>query len=258
MMKKGLSVLVFSCVLLLGVVPALAQTQPKTVAEVYFVTAKPGATADFEAAAKRHMQWHRQQNDTWTWLAWQVVDGDQIDQYVVGTFGHDWKDFDDKAKFEEEDDANAMSVIGPYIQSLSSSFYALRPDLSLTRPTPGSQPPAYSSVTRVLLKPGGTMAAEEAIKEVNAAIKKSNWPAKPSAWYELLNGGEGPTLVIVGAREKWADFQPPEKEFGEMLGETYGKMGAENLFHKFYGSVRTFHSQIIKFRPDLSYMPAAK
>ena len=257
-MKRGPSVLVFSCALLLGAMPVLAQTQPKTVAEVYFVTPKPGSTADFEAATKRHMQWHRQQNDTWAWLAWQVVTGDQMGQYVVGTFGHDWKDFDDKAKFEEEDDANAMSVIGPYIQSLSNGFYALRPDLSLTQPTPGSQPSAYSSVTRVLLKPGGTLAAEEAIKEVNAAIKKSNWPAKPSLWYQLLNGGEGPTLVIVTAREKWADFQPPEKDFGQMLGETYGKMGAENLFHKFYGSVRTFHSQIIKFRPDLSYMPAAK
>jgi hypothetical protein len=43
-----------------------------------------------------------------------------------------------------------------------------------------------------------------------------------------------------------------------MLGESYGKMGAENLLRKFYGSVRSYHSQIIKFRPDLSYMPAAK
>jgi hypothetical protein len=258
MMKRVLSVLVFSCALLLGVVPALAQMQSNTVAEVYFVTPKPGSTADIEAATKRHMQWHRQQNDTWTWLVWQIVDGDQMGQYVVGTFGHDWKDFDDKARFEEEDDANAMSVIGPYIQSLTSSFYAVRPDLSLNRPTPGSQPSAYSSVTTVLLKPSGFMEAEEAIKEVNAAIKKSNWPAKPSAWFQLLNGGEGPTLVMVVARDKWADFQPPEKEFGEMLGESYGKMGAENLFHKFYGNIRSYHSQIIKFRPDLSYIPVAK
>ncbi len=257
-MKKGLSVWVLSCALLLGVVPALAQTQPKTVAEVIFVTPKPGSTADFEAAVKRHMQWHRQQNGTWAWLVWEVLTGERTRQYVAGTFGHDWKDFDDKAKFEEEDDANAMSVIGPYIQSLNGGFYALRPDLSLTQPTPGGQPAAFSSVTTVLVKPGGTLAAEEAIKEVNAAIKKSNWPAKPSAWYQLLNGGEGPTLVLVSAREKWADFQPPEEEFGQMLGESYGKMGAENLFHKFYGSVRSFHSQIIKFRPDLSYMPAAK
>jgi hypothetical protein len=258
MMKKSLCVLVFSCALLLGAVPALAQTQPKTVAEVLFVAPKPGSTADFEAAVKRHMQWHRQQNDTWAWLVWEVLTGDRMGQYVVGTFGHDWKDFDDKAKFEEEDDANAMSVIGPYIQPLSGGFYAVRPELSLTPPSPGGQPATFSSVTTVLLKPGGSMQAEEAIKEVNAAIKKSNWPAKPSLWYQLLNGGEGPTLVMVIARAKWADFQPPEKEFGQMLGESYGKMGAENLLRKFYGSVRSYHSQIIKFRPDLSYMPAAK
>ncbi|MBZ5544807.1 MAG: hypothetical protein LAO07_14185 [Acidobacteriia bacterium] len=257
-MKKCLCVLLFSCTLLLGVVPALAQVQPKTVAEVIFLAPKPGSAADFEAAVKRHMQWHRQQNDTWAWIVWEEVNGERMGQYVVGTFGHDWKDFDDRANFEKEDTANAMSLIGPYIQSLSGSFYAVRPDLSLARPSPGGPPSAFSSVTTVLLKPAGFLEAGEAIKEVNAAIKKSNWPAKPSAWYQLLNGGEGPTLEMVVAREKWADFQPPEKEFGQMLGESYGKMGAENLLQKFYGNVRSFHSEIIKFRPDLSYIPAAK
>ena len=244
-MKKGFCVLVFSCALLLGVVPALAQVQPKTVAEVLFVAPKPGSTADFEAATKRHMQWHRQQNDTWAWIVWEEVNGERMGQYVVGTFGHDWKDFDDRANFEKEDVANAMSLIGPYIQSLSGSFYAVRPDLSLTPPSPGGQPSAMATVTTVLLKPGSSSESEEAIKEVNAAIKKSNWPAKPSAWYQLLNGGEGPTLVMVTSREKWADFQPPEKELGQMLGESYGKMGAENLFHKFYGNVRSIRSEII-------------
>jgi hypothetical protein len=257
-MKRGLCALAFTCALLLGAVPLLAQVQPKTVGEVLFVAAKPGSAADFEAATKRHMQWHRQQNDAWAWIVWVVVSGERMGQYVVGTFGHDWKDFDDRANFEKEDTANAMSLIGPYIQSLTGSFYAVRPDLSLNRPSPGGQPSAMSTVTTVLLKPGSSVEAEEAIKEINAAIKKTDWPAKPSAWYQLLNGGEGPTLVMVTAREKWADFQPPEKEFGQMLGESYGKMGAENLFHKFYGNVRSARSEIIRFRPDLSYIPAAK
>ena len=257
-MKKGLCVLVFSCALWLGAVPVLGQVQPKTVGEVLFVTAKPVSAADFEAGIKRHMQWHRQQNDTWAWIVWVVVSGERMGQYVVGSFGHDWKDFDDRASFEKEDMANAMSLIGPYMQSVTSSFYAVRPDLSLNRPTPGGQPSAMSTVTTVLLKPGSSVESEEAIKEINAAIKKSDWPAKPSAWYQLLNGGEGPTMVMVTAREKWADFQPPEKEFGQMLGESYGKMGAENLFHKFYGNIRSARSEIIMFRPDLSYIPAAK
>ena len=257
-MKRGFSALVFSCVFLLSAVPIRAQVQPKTVGEVLSLAAKPGTAPDFEAGIKRHMQWHRQQNDTWGWIVWEIVSGERMGQYVVGSFGHDWKDFDDRESFEKEDMANAMSSFGPYIQSFNGGFYAVRPDLSLTPPSPGGQPSAMATVTTVLLKPGSSLESEEAIKEINAAIKKSNWPAKPSAWYQLLNGGEGPTLVMVTAREKWADFQPPEKEFGQMLGESYGKMGAENLLQKFYGNVRSARSEIIRFRPDLSYIPAAK
>ena len=257
-MKRGFSALVFSCVFLLSAVPILAQVQPKTVGEVLFLAVKPGTGADFEAGMKRHMQWHRQQNDAWAHIVWAIVNGERMGQYVVGSFGHDWKDFDDRESFEKEDMANAMPLIGPYIQSLVGSFYAVRPDLSLTPPSPGGQPSAMATVVTVLLKPGSSMEAEESIKEVNAAIKKSGWPAKPSAWYQLLNGGEGPTLVMVTARAKWADFQPPEKELGQMLGESYGKMGAENLFHKFYGNIRSVRSEIIRFRSDLSYIPSAK
>jgi hypothetical protein len=108
------------------------------------------------------------------------------------------------------------------------------------------------------LKPGQSPQVIDAIKEVNAAIQKSHWPAKPAGWYQLLNGGEGPVLVLASARNNWAEFQPPEKDLGSMLAGVYGKDGAQALFDKFYKNLRTVRTEIFRYRPDLSYLPAQR
>ncbi len=256
-MRKTRLVLVFAALsALLVIVPTGAQMQPKSIA--LLVTSKPktGAGPQYEAARKRHNEWHRKHNDTWTFFTWQILSGDRTGQYVFATFGHDWKEFDERAELEAADLADAQATMGPTTESTTVSYYARRADLSLT--PPGGTPPPYSTVTTFLLKPEGVVEVTDVIKKINEAIKKSNWPAKPSGWYQLINGGEGPTLVLATGRTNWADFQPPEKDFAAMLAEVYGKEESQALLNSFNKDLRAIRSEIFRYRPDLSYIPASK
>jgi hypothetical protein len=48
----------------------------------------------YEAGRKKHMAWHKSQNDPWSWHKWEVLTGPNTGSYVVGTFGHNWKDME--------------------------------------------------------------------------------------------------------------------------------------------------------------------
>lgn len=98
-----------------------------------------------------------------------------------------------------------------------------------------------------------------AIQQMHDASKRSNYPAAPSAWYSLVNGGYGAQLVLVSSMKSWGDFQPPPSEKGPgQITETLGKQAADALFTKFADSIRETRSEILEYRPDLSYVPQSQ
>jgi len=187
-----------------------------------------------------------------------VVSGERNGQYVVGTFGHDWKDFDEVEKFRERARTEISGDQGPFEESAVVSYWALMPEVSMNPPAAGEPPAPFSSVLTFFLKPGAMDDALEVIRATNAAIKKTNWPHKPSAWYTLVNGGEGPALVLAIRYANWADFQPSEKTLAGMLADAYGKERAQALFQKFDKGLQSQRSEIFRYVPDLSYSPATQ
>jgi hypothetical protein len=92
----------------------------------------------------------------------------------------------------------------------------------------------------------------DAIKKINAAIQKTNYPVKPSRWYQLANGGEVPTYVLISDRASWGDMEPPEKKLQDALKEAYGDAGAlDQLRH----SCHRITTEMSVYRADLSYVP---
>ena len=57
------------------------------VCRVYFSTPKPGMGQQYEAGRKKHMQFHRDQKDTWTWNTFAIETGDNAGIYVADTPG---------------------------------------------------------------------------------------------------------------------------------------------------------------------------
>ena len=225
------------------------------VCRVYFVKPKPGATAQMEQGRKKHMQFHKSQNDTWTWNTWLIETGDNTGTYVTSTCGHAWKDFDDwEKRMGKADTADADTNITPHEQSGSNSFYVFRSDLSLAAP---SNPPApVTAVTIFVLHPYAQPAFEDAVKKITAALSKQSDYPKNSGFLQLVNGGEGPTYVLLSERRSWADFAPPAKTVLDIVTEAYGKDGAEAIYKTLRESVAHTMTESATYRADLSYVPA--
>lgn len=161
-----------------GTPPAQAANpqNANNVCRVFFVTPKPGAASQLEQARQKHMQFHKRQNDAWTWNTWVIETGDNTGSYVTSTCGHAWKDFDDWDKrLGKADAADATAGMGPFEQSSTNRFYLYRADLSLAQPT--NPPSPMTAVTVYVLHPLSTTNFEDAITKINAALNKQpNWP----------------------------------------------------------------------------------
>lgn len=252
-------VLVSLCFAALAIaLPAGAQMPAKSLTRMVIIKVKQGMAPQFEAGLKKFHQWEKQQNIPFTFHAWSIISGPRTLQYAIGTNGHDWKDFDALTKFDATAQEQIQADMGSTVESVKISFWLYRKDLSGRALDVNQAPPAFAEVTTYFLKTGIDTGVTDAIKAANAAIQKSHWPGKPSGWFSLVNGGDGPELVIVTGHENWADFQPPETSFVKMLSEVYGEEGSTALGKKFFRGIRTWRSEIWRFRPDLSYSPASQ
>jgi hypothetical protein len=207
-----------------------------------------------EQARQKHMQFHKSQGDTWTWNTWEIATGDNTGVYVTSTCGHAWKDFDAwEKKMGKVDRQDAMASMGPFEQASWNGFYTYRSDLSLREAN--TQPAPMESVAIYVLHPGATNDFVEAINKITAALKKDpNWP-KTSGWLQLVNGGEAPTFVVLGARQSWADFAPLDKSVQDVTTAAYGKEGADALLKVIRDTTAHLYTETAVYRPDLSYLP---
>ena len=114
-----------------------------------------------------------------------------------------------------------------------------------------------SQLTHYFVKPSGMLAFNDALKEITAALDKANYPVH-SSWYRLVSGGEGPHYVLVTARNSFADFEPPEKGLEAVLTEAYGAPKAVALMKEVLSNTERVYTEIIRYRPDIGYVPAAK
>jgi hypothetical protein len=252
--KRHASFVVVLCAMALAV-PAFAQ-QAATVSEINIHTPKPGSTEKYEAARKKHMAWHKAQKDTWTWFTWEVVSGPDSGTYYTGSFGHTWKDFDGHEKFNKDDEADFVKGVGPTLGRSFTSYYVRRADMSLTAPT-GEPPSAYSVLTYYQLKLEGQNDFIEAVKKINEGVKKTSYPQSgPSAWYQLVNGGEGPTFILAGGRANWAAFAANDKTLDQMMEEAFGKEQGAAILASGRKAIHSIRTETVKYRGDLSYVPA--
>jgi hypothetical protein len=225
-----------------------------SVCEIHVNKVKPGMTAEYEKGRTQHMAWHKSQNDAWSWATWEITTGEGTGNYLIGTCGHSWKDFDAREKFNVEDSANATQTMGSSQSGGTMAYYVMRPDLG--KPAPEGPPPAYLSVITFHVKPEGIMDFTNSVKQVMAAFEKTNAPRAPSTWYQLANGGRGPEFVLVMERKSMADMQSPSpKSLDEIVKEAYGGQ-ADTIMSTLRKSYWGTTTELLHYRADLSYMAA--
>jgi hypothetical protein len=238
------------CTLLFVCTSMLAQSSPQIVSEVHITAPKPGMTAQWETGRKQHSDFHAAQKDTWSILVWQIMTGERTGAYMMASPGHNWKDFEARDAFNKIDLPNVEKTMGPSSAGTVTAYYVYRDDLSQTKP-PATPAKMRTTVSYTLI-PEHVNDFLDAVKKINAAIQKTNYPVKPSRWYSLANGGDAPTFVLVTDRSSWSDMEPPEKKLEDALKEAYGDSGALDQLRR---SCHRIVSEMSVFRADLSYIP---
>jgi hypothetical protein len=252
----------------LGNAVSVAQTQPASetdvsVAQIFFEVPKPGRSDEYERGVKRHIAWHKANHDKWTWHAWQVVTGKDTGDYIVGTFGHRWEDFDAREEFTAAVSSDFNRNVGPFLSLVSCTFYVLRTDLSLS-PEPEAQP-KYLQLNIFAVRPEGAREFSQSIRKMNVALKKTNFVSESflspnsagghSRWYFMTNGGEGPQYVLVTERNSYRDFRPVETSLDEVMEQVYGKEQGDVIMSNVRKTFTHVYSELLRYRPDLSYNP---
>jgi hypothetical protein len=86
------------------------------VTEVLRQKARPGTVQEYEASRKKHMDWHKAQNDTWVWEVFEVMTGPDTGSYVIASGEHQWKEMEAwVARMADADAADSRTSMGPYI-----------------------------------------------------------------------------------------------------------------------------------------------
>jgi hypothetical protein len=110
-----------------------------------------GDTVDFEAGYIRHLDWHRQNKDTWTWYGWIVWAGERQRWFVYASFGHSAAALDSPISPADDERDNIVNVT-PHAHFAGSALYEFLPALSRGTGTP--QPTARLELTTVDLVAG--------------------------------------------------------------------------------------------------------
>lgn len=248
---RRLSIIAFA---VLCVCSLAAQSNPGTILQLEFQKPKNGTIPQYEDGRKQKAAWHKQQNDKTPLMVWQIISGDDTNTYIVGEPPQHWADFDKPSIPEEQDIAEYNKVIGNFVESIVTRFYEFLPKIS--NPPASQLPLKYEEVVVFHVRYGREADFRSAIGRIYDAGTKTKWPVNYE-WYVLANGGQGGEWVLVLPHDNWAGFddQPNVKPMRDMVKEAFGQAEADSIMSRIDSAVANQTSEIIQFRPDLSYIP---
>jgi hypothetical protein len=221
------AVLFFSAALATRLV---AQTERGPYARIAVLRPHDGDTVDFEAGYIRHLEWHRQVRDSWTWHGWTIWAGDRQRWFVYATFGHTAASLDSPVA-PAEDERDNISNVTPHAQFLGSALYEYLPGLS--RGTGEPQPTPRLELTTVDLAPGAAKAFEAAVGAAQPGLQGE------TLWYRMVAGGTAPRYVRLRPRPSLSAILAETSE--QALPDTVSALIAKTTI------------EILNRRPTMSY-----
>lgn len=242
------------CVLLLVALSAAAQNQPGNIAALEFQTPKNGMVKQYEDGRKQKAAWHKQQKDTQALIVFQVLTGERTGTYIVGRFGQHWADFDKPSVSDADDLAQYQKLVGGSVEKLETSYWEDLPKWSNPSKDMNGK---YTEVTTFHVRYGHGDDFRSAIARAAEARQKMNSQSH-GEWHRLVNGGAGGTYVLTIERANFASFEddPAIKPLRDDLRAAFGEQEAMSVIERLNSSIESTYSELIEFRPDLSYIPA--
>jgi len=165
---------------------AEAQVEKGRYARIATLRPLNGQTVDFEAGYIRHLEWHRQAKDPFTWYGWSIWASERQRWFVYATFGHSAADFDHAVSPAEDERDNVLNVV-PHAEFTGNGLYEFLPALS--RGTGEPQPTPRLELTTVDLVPGKAKDFEAALSVDQSKLQGE------TLWYRMVAGGAAPRYL---------------------------------------------------------------
>jgi len=235
---------------------ASAQTNTGNIAALESQTPKAGMSQQYEQGRKQKADWHKQQKDPQPLYVFETISGDNTGTYLVGRLDQHWTDFDKPAIPDASDTEEFNKAIGAYVQSVTDRYYEYMPKVS--NPDASSTGPTkYTELITFRVHRDKIAAFRGTLARLSEAVQKTKWPVHYE-FYELVNGGFEGTFMLAEPHATWADFEdkPEVKPFREMLKDAFGQNESDSVYDRLENSIQSEYTEILEFRPDLSYIPA--
>jgi len=189
-----------------------------------------GQTVDFEAGYMRHLEFHRQAKDTWTWYGWSIWAGERQRWFVYASFGHSAVSLDNPVS-PADDERDNVSNVTPHAQFVANALYEYLPGLSHGTGEP--QATARVEFTTLDLLPGAEKAFEAALSADQSKLQGE------TLWYRMVAGGTAPRYVRLRPRPSLSAIIDGRNE--QALPEQVNKLIAKTTI------------EILNLRPTMSY-----
>ena len=226
-----------------------AQQPGGVVARIIVMKPKDGMQKQFEDGYKRHLEWHRRNNDSWSWYGWQIVEGRRVGYFMDGSFGHLWQDFDRPVSPAEDSHDVEVNVL-PYAELLALSHYKMREDLSNQKTLEERKPSRLLKVEHYTVRPGH----ERDFETVLRALQKKPSLKLRQTWYQLTGGGAQSTYLRFVPLDKPSDLET-QRSISSLIEENFPGPDGNRLLGLFQAAVLGVETETLLYRADLSYFP---
>jgi hypothetical protein len=207
-----------------------AQTEKGPYARIAILRPNDGKTVDFEAGYIRHLEFHRQAKDTWTWFGWNIWAGERQRWFVYATFGHTAESLNNPVNPAEDERDNVVNVV-PNAQFIENGLYEFLPALSQGNGEP--QATARVEITTINIAPAAIKAFEAALAANQSKLQDE------TLWYRMIAGGNTPRYVRLRPRRSLSEIIDGRNEQG--FDDQTNKM------------IEKITIEILNLKPTMSY-----
>ena len=208
-----------------------------------------GKESSFEKSVASHVsKWHGLSQ--WNQYAWRVETGPRTGQYFVGTFGHYWKDFDER-KATEAHDTDWGRIQNNYVEGGTGVEYLVKePDASYN-----DRRSAMAVITYYYCKPGRRSDMIDIMKKAVVADKAAGFEDSYGV-YRLEASGRNNVLAIVGRMDGMADMGPDNTTIRERWIAKYGEEESNKAGEVWRDSHWNSESAIIQLVESMTTPPS--
>lgn len=227
-----------------------AHAQQATIRSVRFYNVKSDRTGDFQAAIKEYVEVVKKAGSERYYSIWASLTGPT--EYARVDYYTKWADMDSGAEPKlKEQAANLARITTRITQCVDSSHRVIEeilPDLSL----PGTADmPKMIRTLQTRVRPDKVSEYLALVKsDVLPAVQKSG--VKDFSVAQERYGAPTTEFLSVMGLDKWGDF---DGGFG--VEKAMGKDGYQRFLARIRPLIVESESNVYRFQPDLSYLPAA-